>query len=224
MSSSTSELEKEFELERMVLFSDAVFAIAITLLIIEIKYPEVPKGASNAELWILFKPTIIGFMAFIISFYFVGLLWSRHLEVFKYLRTYNNGVIFFNLFFLFFVVCFPFTASGLEHYLPSFLLPFYIYFINIALVFLSQFALCDYIFRRREDLSKTGYDMEKKYIFLKSKYLAIALAITVCIILTLSFLFPANSANILMGIYAFPLLMVFMKRRLKKYKPSKIKE
>jgi len=224
MSTHESELSKEFELERMILFSDAVFAIAITLLIIEIKYPDVPNGTSNAELWTLFKPTIIGFLAFVLSFYFVGLLWSRHLEIFKYLKTYNKGVIFFNLLFLFFVVCFPFTASGLEHFRPSFLLPVYIYFINIALVFLSQFALCNYIFRRRDDLSKTGYGTEKNYIFLKSKYLAVALVITVFVIVILSLLFPVNNAKIVMGVYTFPFIMVILKRRLKRFKPVKFKQ
>src|ERR1700709_58862 len=113
MADQQTQLHKEFELERMILFSDAVFAIAITLLIIEIKFPEVPEKANASEIQHLFKPVIIRFLAFILSFAFIGLMWARHLKIFKYLRNYDNGVIFRNLIFIFFIVCFPFTASGL---------------------------------------------------------------------------------------------------------------
>ncbi|MCW3110655.1 MAG: hypothetical protein JWQ09_5161 [Segetibacter sp.] len=225
MSNQTLELQKEFELERMILFSDAVFAIGITLLIIEIKFPEVPKGVSDREVFELFKPTIISFLAFMLSFFFVGLLWSRHLEIFKYVRTYDKGVIFHNLLLLFFVVCFPFTASGLtEHIRPSFLLPIYIYFINLAFVLLSQYALCNYIFRQKKYLAKPGYEVEKNYLLLKSKYTALALSAAVCIVLILSFIFPHNSLYSLMGIYAVPIILGIMKRRIKKYKPVANKE
>src|SRR3990170_8000954 len=112
-----NELQKEFELERLILFSYAVFAIAITLLIIEIKFPEVHRGASTQEILLSFKPTIIRFAGFILSFFFIGALWARHLKVCKYLKSYNDGVIFRNLLFLFFIVCFPFTASGLSEHI-----------------------------------------------------------------------------------------------------------
>lgn len=225
MADPTAELEKEFELERMILFSDAVFAIAITLLIIEIKFPEIPKGASNAEIVEHFKPTIIKFFGFILSFFFIGLLWSRHLDLFKYVRAYNNRVVFYNLLFLFFVVCFPFTASGLsEHIRPSFLLPVYIYVINVTLVFLSQYLLCHYLFKRKKNLTKTGFDSEKNYLLIKNKYFAVALSATITPILILSIIFPGNSPAFILGIYALPVIMAILRRRLKKFKPVIVKE
>ena len=58
MSETKNELHKEFELERLILFSDAVFAIAITLIIIEIKFPDIEKGATSLQIWEAFKPTL----------------------------------------------------------------------------------------------------------------------------------------------------------------------
>src|SRR6478752_263905 len=72
MSEPNNSLHKEFELERMILFSDAVFAIAITLLIIEIKFPELPEGyREQLSLWKMFKPTVVHFMGFLLSFFFI---------------------------------------------------------------------------------------------------------------------------------------------------------
>lgn len=69
MSETNQELKKEFELERMILFSDAVFAIGITLLVIEIKFPEIPAEATKDAIIEAFKPVYIRFFAFMLSFF-----------------------------------------------------------------------------------------------------------------------------------------------------------
>lgn len=221
MSSAESELQKEFELERLILFSDAVFAIGITLLVIEIKFPEIPKGATSSEIFELFKPTIIHFLAFIFSFFFIGVMWSRHLKIFKYLRSYNAGVIRRNLVFLFFIVCFPFTASGItEHIRPSFLFPVYLYFINLAFVSIANYSLCNYVFKRHAYLSVSTQEAQTKYIVMQSKYSAAVFTTTVIVVLALSFVFPKESVYVLYGFYLLPLLMIVVRKKLKKYKPA----
>jgi uncharacterized membrane protein len=206
----------------MILFSDAVFAIAITLLIIEIKFPEISKGASTHDISISFTPVIIRFLGFMLSFFFIGIMWTRHLRIFKYLRTYNSGVIFRNLVFIFFIVCFPFSASGItENIRSGFILPIFIYIINIWLVSASQFILCYYLFAKKTSLCIAGFEVEKKYILLQSKYSVIMLLITIGVMLFLSFIFHGNFEEVVLGFYIMPILLIFVKKHLKKYKPIK---
>jgi uncharacterized membrane protein len=222
MSNANAELQKEFELERMILFSDAVFAIAITLLIIEIKFPEIEKGATTQQIREAFKPVLIRFAGFIISFAFIGLMWARHLKICKYLRAYNNGVILFNLLLLFFIVCFPFTASGLtEHINPHFYLPLFIYIFNIGSVAVSQYLLCRYIFKVKPKLSISGFEAEKKYILLQSKYSSITLLVTFTFLVALALIFPTNYNNVQYGFYILPIMIAITRRNLKKNKPHK---
>lgn len=225
MQNLESDLQKEFELERMILFSDAVFAIAITLLIIEIKFPEIEKGADSHEIIHTFKPVIIRFFGFILSFFFIGVMWARHLKIFKYLRSYNNGVIAINLVLLFFIVCFPFTASGLtENIRPGFVLPIIIYTINISCVMLTQYALCRYIFKAKPRLSVPGLETEKKFLLLQSKYIALVLCSTTLLVIILTLIFRGDNISVLYGFYLIPIAMIFVRRHLKKYKPVKAAE
>ena len=139
-------LHKEFELERMILFSDAVFAIAITLLIIEVKFPELPENYnSSPNLLKLFKPTILQFVAFLVSFFFIGVSWVKHLKMFRYLKKYDDRLVILNLVSLFFIVAFPFSASGVIHFKPDFAFPMVIYLANIMLVMLSNFLVAHHI-------------------------------------------------------------------------------
>jgi len=123
-------MKRAFDLDRMVLFSDAIFAIAVTLLVLDIKFPHIEDGgtASLKE----FRPMILHFGAFVISFIFIGSMWYRHLQTFRFLRTYDTGLVVRNLFFIFFIVCFPIVVSGLTENASRLLaIPTYIYLANV---------------------------------------------------------------------------------------------
>jgi len=87
------EIRREFQLERMVLFSDAVFAIVITLMAIEIHIPEAVRFHTNEELiheLLMLLPNIIAYTA---SFTYIGHTWYQHLQVFSLLKDYDRGLV-----------------------------------------------------------------------------------------------------------------------------------
>lgn len=98
-------------LERIVFFSDAVFAIAITLLALEIRLPEGISQAGDTQLLqSLFSiwPRYLGFM---ISFLCVGNFWMLHHRHFRYINRYDTRLIFFNLLLLMSVAFIPFPTA-----------------------------------------------------------------------------------------------------------------
>src|SRR5215204_2057977 len=96
-----NELKKEFQLERLILFSDAVFAIAITLLVIEIKIPEIPdKELTEDKLLGALGHLIPKFVGFLISFLIIGQYWLVHHRMYSYVTGFTTRLIWLNLLFL----------------------------------------------------------------------------------------------------------------------------
>src|SRR5438046_2871708 len=92
-----NELKKEFQLERMILFSDAVFAIAITLLAIEIKVPEVAHDlASDQVLAQKMAQLMPKFVGFLVSFLVIGVYWVVHHRMFGFVINYNQRLLWLN--------------------------------------------------------------------------------------------------------------------------------
>ena len=221
MSQHQNNIHKEFELERLILFSVAVFAIAITLLIIEIKFPDVPKGTNGSELWHLFQHTFIEFATFILSFFIIGGYWMRHLKLCRYLKNYDDGLIIRNLFFLFFIVVFPFSAASMGHFRPSFPLPLFIYLVNVFMLTISHFLIANYALKTKPHLTIYGEDDEKLYLLMSAKaYIFILLVPVIFIVFTL--FSPANKNYIQYSLLPNILYMVLVRRWLKKYKPKKV--
>lgn len=218
-------LEKEFELERVMLFSDAVFAIAITLLVIDIKFPDLPENLAGVKILHYFRPTIFGLLAFIISFFFIGRSWSIHLQLFRMLKTYDQGLINRNLFFLFFIATFPFTASGVAgHVQTGFTLPFHLYVFNIMMVTVSHLFLCRYILYGKTKLALEGHEAEKKYLYIRSLYTAISVAAIFVLAVLITVFFPSN-ANLIAFLGVFMgVAFNIARRKANKYKPVKAPE
>ena len=126
--------KEQFQLERIALFSDAVFAIAITLLIIEIKVPEVHEASiSDSMLLQRLTFTIPKFAGFFVSFFVIGLYWLSHHRMFRYVIHSNQKLLLNNLLFLLPVVVMPFSTSFLsEYYNGTLRVPLAVYTINIG--------------------------------------------------------------------------------------------
>ena len=112
-------------LERLVFFSDAVFAIAITLLVIEIDVPSLPVHATAAEQWGRLADLWPSFFAFFLSFLVIGRFWMGHHALFTHVRRYDPRLMWPNLAFLMAIALMPFASAflgrNLGHFVPELL-------------------------------------------------------------------------------------------------------
>ncbi|WP_374948136.1 TMEM175 family protein [Mucilaginibacter sp.] len=147
------EIKKEFQLERVILFSDAVFAIIITIMVLEIKLPEGLRHASHEHLMEVFIDLLPKIGGYIFAFFITGMFWSKHLKIFSYLKDYTNTLIVLNLLFLFFISLFPFGISVMTETLnPRNYEGFYVYMVIVMLALFSQTLLTGYLVRNAQQL------------------------------------------------------------------------
>lgn len=127
------------QLERLTFFSDAVFAIAITLLIIEVHVPHLDTRADDAYLQALaaLQPS---FMGFVLSFLVIGALWVAHHRVFGMLTDYGPSIMWPNMLLLMTVAFMPFATALLSSN-PGARVPEVFYAATLLVAGLLQFIL-----------------------------------------------------------------------------------
>jgi len=105
--------ERAGELGRLLAFSDGVFAIVITLLVLEIAIPEDLPSHSIQTAIDQTGPT---FVAWVVSFLLAGMHWVWHRDVFAQVRSASREVLWLNLLYLLPVCLIPFASSVLGRY------------------------------------------------------------------------------------------------------------
>ena len=142
-------MKKNLQLERLVFFCDAVLAIAITLLVFNLKLDHLPVRLTFADL----GGTWQKFIAFSVSFLNIAIFWTIHHTFYSYIKKVDTRLLRYNLYWLFFIVVIPFSASLVSSYLSDTPAVF-IYCLNVFLVTFFQNQIWDYVAKRPEFLNE----------------------------------------------------------------------
>ena len=157
--------EHEVEFSRIVAFSDGVFSIAITLLVLDLKLPEhLANGDVGKALWDQREQ----FLAYAISFAVIARFWLVHHAFFSEVKAFNNRLIGLNMLYLAWIVLIPFSSQVLgEH--GGTLAAVVVYSVNLAgVILIGQWMRWD---ARHADLTTTDAETAQED-FITSVFIA----------------------------------------------------
>jgi len=208
-----TESKKEFQLERLVLFSDAVFAIAITLLIIEIKVPDPKNEVTEIAVVQGVVKLIPKFIGFILSFFLIGLYWTVHHRMFGFLVNYTRKLITLNMIFLLSIVLMPFSTAFYSDYLMPdrirLITPLVFYVGNILFIGIMNFKLWGYIGNPKNNLAE---GIPHGPFIKQAKIRSLAVPLIFCLMIPVAFFAPVQARYIPVLI---PIVMKIIQRRFK---------
>ncbi len=108
--------ERDPAFERVIFFSDGIFAIAITLLALEIRLPHVEPARIADELPAAVLSLLPLIAVYALSYAVVGIYWVAHHRMFRMIKRYNYRLVWLNLLFLFFIAFLPVPTAVLGEY------------------------------------------------------------------------------------------------------------
>ena len=144
---------------RLEAFSDGVFAIVITLIVLNVKVPDV-HIANNSQLNQIIRAAAPKLLSFGFSFLVIGIFWIAHHRIFSFAKVVDTPLLWLNLVYLMFNALIPFPASILadNFFMPTTIL---IYTGTLFLISMMHFIILEYIIKhedvKHEALTKSIY-------------------------------------------------------------------
>lgn len=164
--------DNEIEFGRIVAFSDGVFSIAITLLVLNLGIDKgLTGGEIDDELWGLRED----FLAFAISFAVIGNFWIIHHRFFGEVKAFDGRLLGLNLLYLAWIVLIPFSSEVLGEYGGE-TAGVVVYSVNLAVVVLVGLLMM--VSAHRRGLTTTAEDIYRESL-LRSAYIAAVFALSI---------------------------------------------
>jgi len=187
--------EKNLELERLVFFSDAIVAIAITILVFNLKIDgNEGRHFTFADLLQAWPK----FLAFFLSFFIIALFWKMHHQFFFYIRAVDETLLWNNIAWLLFVVLLPFSTTLISMHFkdpPAMV----VYCANILCINIFQNNIWDYASTRPQFL-KPGVDERVVLFYRRACNVAM---INSLVSLAVAFFFPVAAFILLVARFPF---------------------
>ncbi len=160
-----------FQVERLAFFSDAVIAIAITLLILEVRIEPFGPEVTPTQAFVEFLRLVPHFMGVIVSFLLISMHWRRHHQLFGELINYDKRLVTLNFFTLLSIIFLPFSTGFIATNYGRFVfepltLPFVVYMLNNLACAFSTFLVFNYVIKQEGKL----YDPASRPKLVRAKY------------------------------------------------------
>lgn len=152
--------------DRVLSFSDAVFAFAATLLVLKIDLPQIVRAQISTQFLTAFTTLWPQYLANIISFLVIGYYWLNHHAIFRLIKKYNAPLVWINMIFLIFLSFLPFPVDLYGDFL---MVPIVVafYSASLALVGFLLAIIWLYASRKHRLIEENMSDKEMQYYTLR---------------------------------------------------------
>ena len=133
--------------ERVETFSDAVFAIILTLLVLELRVPEIADHSSLSQYISVMAPLVPKFFSFVLTFVIIIIHWVGHHYFFQHLKNATIGLVWLNNLLLLLLCFMPFPTALLGDH-PTDQFPLILFGVNQLITALTFFAMRKYAVRK----------------------------------------------------------------------------
>ena len=103
------------DLARMLALSDGLFATVLTILVLDLKLPDISRLVSAGDIRSVINDLGLHLFSYILTFLVAGVLWMSHHADFNHIVRYNRRLLWYNLMFLLSVGLLPFSTAGISN-------------------------------------------------------------------------------------------------------------
>ncbi|HEY7163925.1 MAG TPA: TMEM175 family protein [Candidatus Binatia bacterium] len=165
---------------RIEALSDGIFAIVMTLLILEFKIPSLPLDAPNVDV----APALFAlwpkFVSYFVTFVSLGFFWVGHHIMYHAIRRADRTLLWLNIFFFMFVSLLPFSTSVLNAFPQALIAPF-VFGANLAIV--GWILFCQWIYASSQPDMLNGFVTADYRVSMKSRMLMVPAATTLTVMI-----------------------------------------